>query len=214
MIAAHLVLSGGGETTPAMVQAFFHEIGGAHHRIVVLAQTRESPSESGPGSVELLRSQGASDVHLVDATTFTVRSRKALAELIFSSRGVWIPGGDQGLFLDRLGADWFRQVMSHGFRRGMVAFGTSAGAMIWSDPCIVGSEDNGQPILAKGVGLIPFLVDSHFRERNRSARLAAARAKSGIAASVGLDAGEWIVVRSGQISLVYGRPEWTGISPR
>lgn len=209
MITGALMLVGGGSTTPEMVERFYRLIGGKDQPVVVLALTRENPAESGPASVEWLRENGGTQVSLVAKTTYTLTEKRKLAQMLINAKGVWIPGGDQSLITERLGAEWVQKTFQAALSRGVSFFGTSAGAMIHSNPMIAGTREDGTPILAAGAGTVPFLVDSHYRNRSRENRLRLAREATKNPLSIGLSEGEWVIVSGRKITERFGDPEIT-----
>lgn len=202
-----LLIVGGGSTTPEMSHKFFDLIGGRDRPILVMAQMRESPTETGPGSVQFLKEQGASNVSLCDKTTFTPSELRNLAGQVFASSGVWMPGGDQNLFIERLGAAWVQKTFRLARERGISFFGTSAGAMLMSHPMIGGNNDDKTPKRADGAGLVPFLIDSHFTNRSRQFRLQYALQHWPMKQGIGLSEGEWIVWNE-RVVETHGKPEW------
>lgn len=210
-----LIAAGGGETSPGMVRAFLRAIGGPDRTVVVLALTREDPKASGPASVELLREHGATRVLLIDEADPAPGDLATWEGWIGEARGVWIPGGDQNLVIERLPAAWRERVLCGAHRRGVAFFGTSAGAMLLSDPMIAGNGDElGTANTNAGLGLTRFLIDTHYRERSRQARLRHAIAATGAGRAIGLDSGEWVVIWGDRIVRRHGRPEVIEPSPR
>lgn len=207
--AGSLMIVGGGSTTPAMVERFFKLIGGPGQPILVMAQMREKPDESGPQSLTMLKEHGATRVELSSAVALTSEERRVLTTRIMSSKGLWFPGGNQNLFMERLGAEWVQRTLNKARKNGVCMFGTSAGAMLMSNPMIGGNQPDKAPKKAVGAGLVPFLVDTHFKNRDRQYRLQfaldhwAKRPKSGI----GLSEGEWIIWNDKVIE-TSGTPEW------
>lgn len=199
-----LLLAGGGETTSAMIEKFAELCGGKLERVYVLAQTREEPV-NGQGSVEMLREHGFQDVILVADSTFNDRRRAELQREFTTARGFWVPGGDQNLLLERFGAKWCQKTFPPLIRKGASWFGTSAGAMATSNPMIGGLDDDGHPLRRAGIGLVPFLVDTHFAERKREPRLREAMTWAR-QTGIGLDEGEWVVIRDGKITDQGGTP--------
>jgi cyanophycinase-like exopeptidase len=127
------------------------------------------------------------------------------------AKGLWLPGGDQGLFMQRLGSSFAKDLFQLAHRRGVSVFGTSAGAMLMSDPMIDGWEDNTRPKRSPGLGLIPVLVDTHYRERERQGRLRFAFENwNSHTRALGLSEGEWILWQGGRVRQSSGRPEWVG----
>jgi len=205
-----LVLAGGGTTTTEMVVAFAQAVGDRSLPIAVLAQTRENPSKDGQGSVELLLENGFTDVFLVGDRKFTAGRQREIATQLDRVAGIWIPGGDQELFLDRWGIAWGQPLLRRCHRRGVSFFGTSAGAMLTGQPMIAGSRADGTARLRSGLGLWPVIVDTHYRERARSMRLKGAIAEVRNGKGLGLDRGEWVIVTEGVVTFVSGTPEAIG----
>lgn len=197
---------GGGTTTPVMVQAFFRLMGGPDRPILILSQTHEDPA-TGSVSKEMLERQGAKQVTLCSSISLTLSERRVLASQILSSAGVWIPGGNQNLLMERFGPEWIQQVFPAALERGVCFFGTSAGAALMSNPMMGGTNEDGSAKIVPGSGLLPILIDTHYRERNRQARFHGAIENLRPRLAVGLDAGEWIVWRDGAIREIHGHPE-------
>lgn len=206
--SGRLFLMGGGETTPDVVNAFIAACGGGDATIVVLSQMREEPW-NGAGSVELLAENGARNVTLVSYVEITEKERALTEKILDRADGVWLPGGDQELFMNRWKASWLKPLFGRLVRKGVNFFGTSAGAMMMSDPMIYGPGGEPDTVqIGEGIGLVPFLVDTHFVERNRMARLQNGIEQTSAKKALGLDAGEWVMVRDGKIVQAKGNP-WT-----
>lgn len=197
-----LLLAGGGSSSSAMAQRFLKEVG-KDSEIIVLAQMREDPLR-GQSSVDFLKEEGATKVTLLSDTKFDESRKEEVLLIISKTKGFWMPGGDQGLFTDRFGADWIGGALKKSLKRGASFFGTSAGAMLCSETMINGSISDGIPRLSPGLGLAPgFLIDTHFSERKREPRL-----KAGLETlwksqkrlvGIGIDEKAWVVIRDGKI---------------
>jgi cyanophycinase len=197
-----IILAGGGSTSSAMAQRFIKEVG-KDSEIVVLAQMRQEPARS-QSSVDFLKEEGASKVTLISDVSFSDARRKEVAVIMSKAKGFWMPGGDQGLFTERFGADWIGAELRKAQKRGASFFGTSAGAMLCSETMINGSLSDGIPRLSPGLSLAPgFLIDTHFSERKREPRLQSGlgtlRAKKKGLVGLGLDEKAWVVIRDGKI---------------
>ena len=197
-----LLLAGGGSTSSAMAQRFIKEVG-KDSEIVVLAQMRQDPTRS-QSSVDFLKEEGASKVTLISDVSLSDARRKEVAVIMSKAKGFWMPGGDQGLFTERFGADWIGAELRKAQKRGASFFGTSAGAMLCSETMINGSLSDGVPRLSPGLSLAPgFLIDTHFSERKREPRLQSGldtlRAKKKDLVGLGLDEKAWVVIRDGKI---------------
>ncbi|MCA0362074.1 MAG: cyanophycinase [Armatimonadetes bacterium] len=206
--SGRLFLMGGGDTTPDVVVAFIGACGGGDAPIVVLSQMREEPWR-GAGSVELLAENGARNVTLVSYVDITENERALTEKILEGAAGIWLPGGDQEMFMNRWKASWLKPLFGRLVRKGVNFFGTSAGAMMMSDPMIYGPGGEPDTVqIGEGIGLVPFLVDTHFVERNRMARLQNGIQQISAKKALGLDAGEWVMVRDGKIIQAKGNP-WT-----
>ncbi len=201
------MMVGGGSTTPTMVERFLKLAGGKDARILVLPFMREEPEVTGPGSVELLKENGATRVSLATQVPKSLDDKRMLSRQILNSDGLWLPGGNQNLFVERLGLEWCQKVVLAAHQRGIAIFGTSAGAMLMSDPMIGGNVSAGVPLRARGLGLVPFVVDTHYRERDRQPRLRYAVDEWGSPKGVGLSEGEWLVWNGSTMDWS-GKPEW------
>ncbi|MBX3114661.1 MAG: cyanophycinase [Fimbriimonadaceae bacterium] len=207
-----LFLMGGGSTTPEVTKAFIAECGGPKSLIIVMSQTRQEPSK-GAGSVDLLKENGAENVRLVADVEPNDDRRKAVGQELAQAKGVWIPGGDQNLFMDRWGAEWLQKEFSSALKRGTNFFGTSAGAMIMSNPMIAGPGKEKDTVeIVPGIGLTKALIDTHFKERNRSTRLENGIKQTGSKQWIGLDSSEWVVIHKGEIIRVVGDPLIVGMT--
>lgn len=204
-----LFLAGGGSTSDAVRDAFLDEAGRSR-TIVVLGQVREDPLRAASSS-DWLKEGGAKFVVLIP---FARGGKTELAEAeraIAGAAGIWVPGGDQNLLIDRFGLDWSRRVIGGAVARGAAYFGTSAGAMLASDTMIAGNGPApGTSELRKGLSLVPAVVDSHFRERSREARYLFALKETASTKGIALSEGEWVVVRGDSLWIGNGSPRLDG----
>lgn len=199
------ILAGGGTTTKPMIEKFAQCIGGKDQPVLVLAQTREKP-ENGKSSVELLEENGFTKVSLIADEKCSEERLKELEVTFEKSKGFWVPGGNQELVIERFGQQWFHNQVSKAIQRGASWFGTSAGAMVVSDPMISGNLPNGDPKIIPGAGLCDLLIDTHYRTRNRESRMRFAFFRGKYSMAVGLNEGEWIVVKKDLIYEKHGEP--------
>lgn len=206
LAAGVLFLAGGGTTPPSVVEAFLNRVGRGR-LIVVLGQVREEPPRA-ESSRELLIESGATMVVLLPFSTPSAIERASAETLLRSCAGIWVPGGDQGLLMDRWGTEWARAEIGGAVRRGASYFGTSAGAMLASDTMISGNGPQaGTALTRPGLALTPVLIDSHYRERNRQARTRHALKATGAKSAIGLSEGEWVMMDGGKVTVGNGTPE-------
>lgn len=203
----HLYLAGGGETSHELVRSFIRDCGGpGRARILVLPQVSQVGPNAGVGSKELLESQGAKHVVILsNEQPPEVRTANLKAALI-GINGVWIPGGQQERFLNYFGHATAREILGEAWRRGVHFYGTSAGAMIMADTAIYGPGENGALVrTGQGLGFLPLVVDTHYAERKRQARLAEAM-RIAKADGLGLSERDWVVFANGRMIRMVGTP--------
>jgi cyanophycinase len=200
-----IMLVGGGTTTAAMVDRFSQLCGGKDAQIVILGQVHEEVTRA-EDSAKMLAKRGCKNTITITNREFSQADKEALAMRLSNAKGVWIPGGNQNLFVKALGADWCQDTFPKLVERGLNWFGTSAGAMLISNPMIGGSNPDGSANLTPGIGLADVLVDTHYRVRHRENRLRNAFFSLRNEMGIGLDEGEWVILRNGIIEDKLGEP--------
>jgi len=202
-----IVLAGGGKTNPKVVARFIQAIGGPEKKVIVLGYSSVDAQKSADGSAEFLKENGAKNVIAMGDAPGPTMAKK-LTQLVLNADGVWMPGGDQKRFIAALGAQFAQKLFRQALANGVCFFGTSAGAMVLSNPMIGGMTEDNLPLQSEGIGLVPFLVDTHYRNRDRQPRLKYAMEHFPAAKAVGISEGEWVVIREGKLIESEGQPEW------
>lgn len=199
-----LFLVGGGTTPRVVAQRFIQECGGPDALILVLPLTSQEP-ETSTGSADFLREEGARNVISFQVSAPTDAQKSELASQLTRVKGIWVPGGVQSRLIDRLGKDWVDAHLKPAVESGTHYYGTSAGAMLASDPMIVGpGEAPDTAEIGPGIGLTKWLIDTHFGDRGREARLRHAMSQAKSAYGLGLNEGGWVVVRGDEILESHG----------
>ena len=194
------LLVGGGSTKDEMAKAFGELCGDMAGEVIVLPQVHTKPDD-GESSDKFLKKNGFTNVYIVKNTEFTDTNRKDLEAHLDKAVGIWVPGGNQALFLKRFGLEWCQRVFPKFIERGGNWFGTSAGAMLVGNPMLDGQK------ITEGIGLIDAIVDTHYFVRHREMRLRNAFFSSHVQYGFGLDEGEWIILRDNQIEKKVGSPQ-------
>ncbi|MFC3714772.1 cyanophycinase [Luteimonas soli] len=110
-----------------------------------------------------------------------------------TATGVFFTGGNQLRISTIIGGTPAAKLIRERNARGVHVGGTSAGASILSDHMIAFGKEGSSPRagsvrLAPGLGLTNrFIIDQHFRQRDRLGRLVAALAFNPFAIGIGLD---------------------------
>ena len=182
-----LVIVGGGVLPDTVRERFLELAGGKNARIVVI------PTASGKADrVEALKGYAFWKAQKVASVVF-LHTRRLLeandpkfVKPLTEATGVWISGGDQSLLMAAYRGTAVERELRKLLDRGGVIGGTSAGAAVMSSVMIVG----GNPLarVGQGFGLLPgVVVDQHFQNRNRLARLQGVLARHPHYLGLGID---------------------------
>lgn len=199
-----VILAGGGETTPEIPQTLLKLAGGVNARIVILAHVQQDVARGGRRSAEFFAENGAQNVVAPDTL-----DAGELTALVQAARGVWVPGGDQNRFMERLGASTaLLQAIHSVVERGGVVGGTSAGASLMGarmptgDHSPEGDLKVGASPTAPAIGVLPnALIDQHFLKRQRLPRLLCALLENPNLTGIGVDEDGWAIVQGKKLTV-------------
>lgn len=180
------------ENDPAILARFADLCGGADADIVVIP-TASRLRATGPRYVEIFGELGVGSVEVMDFDTRRDADEPGRVERIASATGVFFTGGNQLRLATLIGGTAVAKAIRIANARGAHVAGTSAGAAFLSEHMIAFGEEGATPVagmvrLAPGLGLTNrFVIDQHFRQRDRLGRLTAALAFNPFAVGIGLD---------------------------
>jgi cyanophycinase len=180
------------DNSPAILRRFVELAGGGHADIVVIP-TASQLRETGPRYERLFAALGASRVTAIDFDTRRDAEERSRITRLEQASGVFFTGGNQLRLTTLIGGTPVAKAVRALNARGVPVAGTSAGAAFISEHMIAFGDDGSTPIagsvrLAPGLGLTNrFIIDQHFRQRDRLGRLLTALAYNPFAVGVGLD---------------------------
>ena len=180
------------EDDPRILQRFVDVSGGEQADIVVLP-TASRLLDAGPRYERIFRELGVAEVETIDFDTRRDCEEKGRLERIARASGIFFTGGNQLRITTLLGGTSVAKLIRQRNAYGVPVAGTSAGAAILSEHMIAFGEEGSSPRagsvrLAPGLGLTNrFIIDQHFRQRDRLGRLASALAFNPFAIGIGLD---------------------------
>jgi cyanophycinase len=180
------------EANPKVLKRFVDLCGGRDARIVVIP-TASKLLETGTQYERLFPELGAGRVSVLDFDTRRDTREQNRLDLIEDATGVFFTGGNQLRLSTLLGGTPVAKLVRVLNARGVHVGGTSAGASILSEHMIAFGKEGSSPTagsvrLAPGLGLTNrFVIDQHFRQRDRLGRLVAALAYNPFAIGIGLD---------------------------
>lgn len=196
-----LVAVGGGTTTVEIVDRTIELAGGSSAKVVILA---EAAPDNGPGSLAMWQRSNVAEATLVDAER-PATARKAIEKASL----IWMPGGLQGVFMNRLKGTGIQELVQRRYYDGAVIAGTSAGAAVMSKVMIGGRSDldslkaGTSPYLMNGLGLWPdAIIDQHFLQKGRFNRLALATMDHPDLIGVGIDEETAAIVRGREVEVI------------
>jgi len=171
----------------------FVEASGGEAADIVVIPTASKMHETGPRYEALFRELGAARVSVMDFDTRRDCQEPNRLERLDQATGIFFTGGNQLRLTALLGGTPVAQLIRKRNAAGVTVGGTSAGASILSEHMIA-FGDEGSSVIAGSVRLAPglgltnrFVIDQHFRERDRLGRLITALAYNPFAIGIGLD---------------------------
>lgn len=190
-----IVPIGGAENkgeSPSILQRFVDISGGDAAEILVIP-TASQLADTGPRYQRLFGELGARRVDVLDFDTRRDCQEGNRLDLIERASGIFFTGGNQLRLSTILGGTPAAKLIRERNAAGITVGGTSAGASILSEHMIGFGKEGSSPQadsvrLAPGLGLTNrFVIDQHFRQRDRLGRLVAALAYNPFAIGIGLD---------------------------
>jgi cyanophycinase len=175
-----------------ILERFVRVSGGDAANIVVIP-TASRMHETGPRYEKLFADLGAAQVATMDFDTRRDCQEPGRLERLEEATGIFFTGGNQLRLTTLLGGTPVAKLIRVRNARGVAVGGTSAGASILSEHMIAFGDEgsaviSGSVRLAPGLGLSNrFIIDQHFRERDRLGRLITALAYNPFAIGIGLD---------------------------
>lgn len=194
--AAILVIGGAEDKVHGreILHNFFRRAGSDKALIAIIPSASREPVISGDRYQRIFDDMGAKEIRVLDIRDRQQGADPNFHEYIDNCTGVFITGGDQlrlcGLLADTPLMEKIRQRTHLG---EITIAGTSAGAAVMGYHMISGGGSAESPNrslvdIATGLGLIPeVIVDQHFHNRNRMARLISAVSAYPERLAIGID---------------------------
>jgi cyanophycinase len=175
-----------------ILRRFVELCGGASADIVVIP-TASQLADTGARYETIFTQLGAERVSALDFDTRRDCEESGRLARLEQATGVFFTGGNQLRLSTILGGTSVAKTVRQLNARGVHVAGTSAGAAFISEHMIAFGEEGaspkaGQVRLAPGLGLTNrFVIDQHFRQRDRLGRLLSALAFNPFPVGIGLD---------------------------
>lgn len=180
------------ESRRRILKRYVDLCGGRDADIVVIPTASRKP-DTGARYEDLFDRLEAGRATSVDIAVREDGHRDDFLRKIEGASGVFFTGGNQLRISTILGGTPAAKLIRERNAHGVHVAGTSAGASILSEHMIAFGKEGSSPRagsvrLAPGLGLTNrFIIDQHFRQRDRLGRLVAALAYNPFAIGIGLD---------------------------
>jgi len=217
----YIIPIGGAEEkfhNPEILDRFVDICGGRSARITIIPTASEL-EDTGRNYEKLFRKLGIKHASVLQMLTREDCQSQKFLDYIEGSQGVFMTGGNQLRLSTTLGGTPVAQMIRRRNAAGMHVAGTSAGAAFMPEHMIAGGEEGSTPspdmvTMAPGLGLTNnFIIDQHFRERDRLGRLLTALAYNPFAVGIGLDEDTAAFIKPGDCLEVVGSGGITIIDP-
>jgi len=171
----------------------FVQCSGGREADIVVIPTASRLHETGSRYRRLFEDIGAARVSVMDFDTRRDCQEASRLERLEQATGIFFTGGNQLRLTTLLGGTPVAKLVRSRNAAGVAVGGTSAGASFLSEHMIAFGDEgsavmSGSVRLAPGLGLTNrFVIDQHFRQRDRLGRLLTALAYNPFAIGIGLD---------------------------
>jgi cyanophycinase len=180
------------ENSPQILNRFVRLAGGDRADIAIIP-TASMSRGTGTRYERLFTDMGAQRVTSLDFDTRRDAEEPGRLERLGQASGVFFTGGNQLRLSTLIGGTSVAKAVRQMNAVGIPVAGTSAGAAFISEHMIAFGDEGSTPVagsvrLAPGLGLTNrFIIDQHFRQRDRLGRLLTALAYNPFAVGIGLD---------------------------
>ncbi|HEY9818524.1 MAG TPA: cyanophycinase [Candidatus Obscuribacterales bacterium] len=203
-----------------ILQTFWSRAGASNAQIAIIPSASREPEAIGDRYRTIFNDMGVKTIEVLDIRERDDGNKPEWQDFIETATGVFITGGDQlrlcGLLSDTPIMDRVRMRAQLG---EVTLAGTSAGAAIMGHHMIAGGGSGESPNralvdLTTGLSILPELVvDQHFHNRNRMARLMSAIATYPDKLGIGIDEDTCAMFEGNDLFQVIGRGTVTIVDP-
>jgi len=210
-----LFIAGGGMRHDYMMETFISLSGGIKANILLIPSASQDPVRCVSSYVSQFTELGCTNINYIDSLNHNLDSTKNM-QIIKQADGVFFTGGDQNKLVELLkGTQLLNKIIEH-YKNGGVIGGTSAGAAVMSRIMMtsflekeevlsgVYPPEEGSYALSEGFGFLDsVIIDQHFSQRKRHARLLDAVLQHKRHIGIGIDESTAIIVHpEGQIRVI------------
>ncbi|HET6398187.1 MAG TPA: cyanophycinase [Candidatus Thermoplasmatota archaeon] len=208
-----LVAVGGAEDKKddmVVLRRVIDEVKGEAERVEVIAGASREPREAAAPYLRAFEEMGIKQVDWMAMDGKREADAKETVERLRKADVIYFTGGDQVRLSETLRGSKALDVIRERYEQGAVVAGTSAGAAAMSEVMLArgtveGGLNKGNVSTDGGLGLMPHtIIDTHFVQRGRFARLMEAVAHEPELTGIGISEDTAIIVREGHKLEVVG----------
>ncbi|MEC4984075.1 MAG: cyanophycinase [Oscillatoria sp. PMC 1068.18] len=195
-----------------ILHTFFERAGGKEASVGIIPSASREPGIIGSRYQRIFEEMGAKEVRILDIRDRAHGEDQYYIEYVQNCTGIFMTGGDQLRLCGLLADTPLMEVLLKRVHMGEISLaGTSAGAAVMGYHMIGGGGSGESPNRALvdmtvGLGVIPeVIVDQHFHNRNRIARLLSALAMNPDRIGVGIDEDTCAIFEQDGVLRVMGR---------
>lgn len=220
--AATIVIGGGEDKVQdrVILRTFVERSGASSSRIAIIPSASREPDIIGRIYYEIFSELRAEKVEVLDIRERQQQTMEEAEEQIDRFTGVFMTGGDQLRLCSLIGETPLAIAIRERVHQGkLVLAGTSAGAAAMGYNMISGGGSGESPhkeivTMSIGLGILPdIVVDQHFHNRNRMARLMTAIAAHPDKLGIGIDEDTAAIFEQDGLMRVMGKGTVTVVDP-
>ncbi|MFE1748352.1 cyanophycinase [Coleofasciculus sp. H7-2] len=203
-----------------ILQTFLNRAGSTDACIAIIPSASREPAVIGDRYLSIFQEMGAKVMKVLDIREREQSYDPLMQEYIEECTGVFMTGGDQLRLCGLLGETPFMERIRYRAQLGEITLaGTSAGAAVMGHHMIAGGGSGESPNrslvdMALGLGILPdVIVDQHFHNRNRMARLISAISAHPDKLGIGIDEDTCALVEADGLLQVVGKGTVSIIDP-
>jgi len=203
-----------------ILHTFFGRAGSIAARIAIIPSASREPVIIGDRYQGIFQEMGAKEIQVLDIRERSQAESSEFQEYIEQCTGVFMTGGDQLRLCGLLADTPLMEKVRKRVQKGEITLaGTSAGAAVMGHHMIAGGGSGESPNrslvdMATGLGIIPeVIVDQHFHNRNRMARLMSAVAAHPERLGIGIDEDTCAMFERDGVLQVMGKGTVTIVDP-
>ena len=218
-----IVIIGGAEDKVhgrEILHTFFGRAGSTEARIAIIPSASREPAAIGERYWRIFSEMGAKEIKVLDIRDREKGNDPQFLEYLNDCTAVFMTGGDQLRLCGLLADTPVMETVRARSREGQITLaGTSAGAAVMGHHMIAGGGSGESPNrslvdLTTGLGIVPeILVDQHFHNRNRMARLISAITSHPHLLGIGIDEDTCTLVEGDGTIYIMGKGTVTIVDP-